>query len=71
MLSWFPGLPFHQAFNNRLNPLSAMFPYLIKCLLQGANYQGIDQTISLLIVRHKELEENELWRNFEKKFLLL
>lgn len=34
-LSWFPDLPSYQAFNNRLNNLSASFAVIADCLLQA------------------------------------
>ncbi len=46
--SWFPKLPSYQAFCNRLNRLSAVFPVFVSCLLGDVDQHGIDVQISLL-----------------------
>jgi len=46
--SWFPDLPSYQAFNRRLNRLSAVFPALVRCFLRDIDQTGSFLNISLL-----------------------
>ena len=46
--SWFLKLPSYQAFCNRLNRLTAVFPVLVMCLLRDLDQQEIEVDISLL-----------------------
>lgn len=46
--SWFPKLPFYQAFCSRLNRLASVFPALVNYLLQNVDQNGIDVQNSFL-----------------------
>lgn len=48
LLSWFPDLPSYQAFNNRLNRLAPVFPYLVQSILNDIGLDSVHQPISLL-----------------------
>lgn len=47
-LSWFPDLPSYQAFNRRINLLTAVFPALVEDLLQNADHSDWVKDIKLL-----------------------
>lgn len=48
LLGWFPKLPSYQAFGNRLNRLSGVFPALVACLLRDVPTEGVEACVSLL-----------------------
>ncbi len=49
LLSWFPDLPSYQAFNQRINRLASVFPYLVHLLLTEVEIdEDTDLEISLL-----------------------
>lgn len=46
-LDWFPSLPTYKQFDKRLNRISSVFPYLVQNVLNRAQLEGTDLTISL------------------------
>lgn len=48
LMDWFPNLPSYQAFNNRINRLSGVMPFLSCCILNDIEKAGCVPNISVL-----------------------
>lgn len=49
-LSWFPDLPSYQAFNDRLNRVSAAFPPLVEALCEALDLDAVRRAVDTLPV---------------------